>query len=177
MLPILWDLPLEAAHKTEDKAKTFRTYANPQVAEQQLTQAGEQYAFSLLLEKYHWDKDPDPIYHEVKEKYSIPKLIHQASGSPPFQEWSIEREFFRDLGLVKPGKSDPIDWADFDKAAFQGSYVLPHELDEMTLNEILVCTMRGCPKDEVGQQMAAYRKLTDEQKRELSIRKIARLLS
>src|SRR5688500_1980875 len=70
-------LPLDALDLAEQQARNWKSLDNPALRTLYTSQAGTQKILALLLEKYHWQEDPQPIVQAVPDPH---KIIRLASG-------------------------------------------------------------------------------------------------
>lgn len=146
---------------------------------------GMLHAFGLLLLKYHPDKNPEVLFNLVADPSAV---LLKASGRIFKSEMEHEQDYYREVGFLPPQDNKPsslfaTDWTALDRKMFQNFYVLPTELDEMTIPEIMAIAKAEEQVQAVDateatihaavQQGLRYHWLTPLQKLELAMRKYA----
>lgn len=146
---------------------------DPDLAALWQSEEGVGKAFCLLLEKFHWQEQAEPILEKAKAVYNLQELIVTASGRIGTPQSEIQEAFYVSHGLLSPSlppsRRRKTDWAEIDRELFKNAYITPAQVDELTLPELQAILVSDAQTDS-GREFAkarAYAKLTPEQRAEL----------
>jgi hypothetical protein len=120
---------LQAAYEA---VENWRTFKNPLIQELYASAEGQQHIFALLLEKHHWQVDPQSLLPHVQD---LDKIVSRATGIARPDPKEIDTVFFQELGLMFPDDNEETNWQEQFTSMAANIYKLPNEVGEMTLAE------------------------------------------
>lgn len=175
-LPIesLPELSPQAVEFFEETAETWRTLDNPHVRDLYHSDAGQEQAWCLLFDRYHWALDPRPLAAFCPD---LGHALERAGGQVIPTELEIQHSYLCSIGKAEDlGEGEPTDWEDQFRNLFANIYLPPHEVAEMTMAELTSVCRGKLSQDMMAGLAQQYAKLTPEQRKAMAILRIRSLL-